>query len=134
MDVISREKRSEIMRAIKGKNTKPEIAVRKLLHSLGYRFRLHGKALPGSPDLVFASRKKAIFVHGCFWHGHACKRNRRPNSNQAYWMEKAANNKRRDARVKRALTKMGWKHHTVWECGLKKPALLAKRLQRFLDS
>jgi DNA mismatch endonuclease (patch repair protein) len=133
MDVVSREKRSEIMRAIKGKNTKPEIAIRKLLHGLGYRFRLHRKDLPGSPDIVFVSRKKVVFVHGCFWHGHACKRNRVPASNRAYWMEKIARNKRRDARVKRALTHLGWAHHTVWECGLKKPALLALRLRRFLD-
>jgi DNA mismatch endonuclease (patch repair protein) len=126
------ELRSRIMRAVKDKDTKPEWIVRRLLHAAGFRYRLHAKVLPGKPDLVFPSRRKAIFVHGCFWHGHDCARgDRQPKTNAAYWLAKIARNKARDAAHLADLKQAGWKAHVVWECELKKPGLLA-RLKRFL--
>ena len=120
MDVFSAEKRSAVMRAIKSTNTKPEIALRKALHRLGFRYRLNVKDLPGKPDLVFPKYGAVIFVHGCFWHGHRCKRgNRTPKTNRAYWTEKIARNKARDKKNKAALKRLGWRVITVWECQLK---------------
>lgn len=119
-DVFSPEKRSEIMRAVKGKDTKPEVALRKQLFALGYRYRLNVKGLPGKPDLVFPKYKTALFVHGCFWHGHKCKRGKRvPKTNEAYWTEKIARNKARDKKNTAALEKLGWRVIAVWECELK---------------
>lgn len=119
-DVFSKEKRSEVMRAVKGKDTKPEVALRKALFALGYRYRLNVKGLPGKPDLVFPKHRTVIFVHGCFWHGHKCKRGARtPKSNTDYWLEKIARNKRRDKKNAAALKKLGWRVITVWECELK---------------
>ena len=126
-DVFSPEKRSEVMRAVKGKDTKPEIALRKALFALGFRYRLNVKDLPGKPDLVFPKYKTVIFVHGCFWHGHRCKRGKRvPKTNRAYWTEKIARNKARDKKNAAALKKLGWKVITVWECKLREldPAAL----------
>lgn len=118
-DVFSPEKRSEVMRAVKGKDTKPEIALRKALHRLGYRYRLNVKDLPGKPDLVFPRHKTVIFVHGCFWHGHGCKRGRRvPKTNRAYWKDKIARNKARDEKNANALKALGWRVVTIWECEL----------------
>src|SRR5258708_32237927 len=119
MDRLTPESRSENMRRIKGKNTKPEMAVRRLVCSLGYRYRLHRKDLPGKPDLVFGTKRKVIFVHGCFWHGHerdGCLDGRWPKSNAAYWHPKLARNKERDAERLTALKKMGWRVLTIWEC------------------
>jgi DNA mismatch endonuclease (patch repair protein) len=125
--------RSRIMRAVKGKDTKPEWLVRSLLHAAGFRYRLHVKNLPGKPDLVFPSRRKVVFVHGCFWHGHDCARgDRQPKTNADYWLAKIARNKARDAQHLAALRADGWKPHVVWECEIKRPGLLA-RLRRFLD-
>lgn len=125
-------KRSAIMRAVKSADTKPEIIVRKLVHALGYRFRLHRNSLPGSPDLVFPSRKKVLFVHGCFWHGHRCKRGHRvPKTNTSYWLAKIARNKARDAKQIAALKRAGWQPLVVWECQLRKPDL-SKRLRALL--
>ncbi len=119
-DVFSPEKRSAVMRAVKSADTKPEIAIRKALHALGYRYRLHVKNLPGKPDLIFPKHRAVIFVHGCFWHGHSCKRGRRvPKTNTDYWLEKVARNKARDRKNTAALKKLGWRIITVWECEVK---------------
>ncbi|NOX81845.1 MAG: DNA mismatch endonuclease Vsr [Alphaproteobacteria bacterium] len=109
------------MRAVKSKDTKPEIVVRKALFALGYRYRLNVKHLPGKPDLVFAKYRTVIFVHGCFWHGHHCKRGARtPKTNTAYWTNKIARNKARDKKNAAALRKLGWRVITLWECKLNK--------------
>ncbi len=126
-DVFTKEKRSEVMRAVKGRDTKPEMLLRKKLHALGYRYRLNVKELPGKPDLVFPKFKTVIFVHGCFWHGHDCKRgSRQPKQNADYWLQKIARNKARDQKNKASLEKLGWRVITVWECELKEldPATL----------
>ncbi len=127
------EHRSWTMSRVKSKDTAPEMIVRRLLHSMGYRYRLHGKALPGKPDLVFAGRKKAIFIHGCFWHGHDCKRGARiPSTRQDYWLAKVGRNRERDARNVASLEQAGWSVLTVWECELKDRVALAARLSEFL--
>ncbi|MAW80049.1 MAG: very short patch repair endonuclease [Parvularcula sp.] len=119
-DVFTKEKRSEVMRPVKGRDTKPEVALRKKLHALGFRYRLNVKDLPGKPDLVFPKHKTVVFVHGCFWHGHRCKRgNRQPKQNADYWKEKIARNKARDKKNAKELEKLGWRVITVWECELK---------------
>ena len=134
MDRLSREARSELMSKIRGKNTKPELAVRSLVHRLGFRFRLHRKDLPGSPDLVFPSRKKVIFVHGCFWHYHSrCSHGRLPKTRVAYWTDKFERNRNRDKRVKRKLEKLGWRVFIVWECELHDLERICKKLQKFLE-
>ena len=108
-DVFTPEDRARVMRAVKGKDTKPEMIVRRLAHALGYRFRLHRKDLPGKPDLVFPGRRKVIFVHGCFWHGHECARgSRQPKQNAEYWRNKIARNVERDADNLQALERLGW--------------------------
>jgi DNA mismatch endonuclease (patch repair protein) len=122
------------MRAVKGKHTKPELAVRKLLSAMGYRYRLHRKDLPGNPDVVLPGRRAAVFVHGCWWHGHACKRGARiPVTNVDYWTGKIARNKARDAAARRGLRKAGWRSMIVWECELKRPERAAARMRRFLE-
>ena len=119
-DVFTPEQRSAVMRAVKSSNTKPEIALRKALFALGYRYRLNVKTLPGKPDLVFAKHRTVIFVHGCFWHGHDCKRGRRvPKTNRDYWTAKIARNRARDEKNEAALAALGWRVITVWECELK---------------
>ena len=119
-DIFTAEKRSAIMRAVKSSDTKPEIALRKALFALGYRYRLNVKALPGKPDIVLPKYKTVIFVHGCFWHGHDCKRGSRiPKTNRAYWTEKIARNKIRDAKNIDALSKLGWRVLVIWECEVK---------------
>ncbi len=121
------------MQAVKSKDTAPELLVRRLAHSLGYRFRLHRKDLPGKPDLVFPRLHKALFVNGCFWHGHDCARGARvPVQNRPYWTRKIARNKERDAATRTALTALGWKVAVLWECELKEPGRVAKRLAGFL--
>ena len=122
------------MQAVRSRDTTPEITVRRVIHALGYRYRLHVRSLPGCPDLVFPSRKKLIFVHGCFWHGHSCRAGvNRPRSNQDYWLSKLDRNKARDARNTNELRKLGWKTLTVWECQLKNVAALEKKIYRFLS-
>ena len=126
--------RSRIMRAVKSKDTTPEIAVRRLVHSLGYRYRLHRRELPGKPDLVFAPRKKVIFVHGCFWHGHDCKRGARiPKSNTNYWRQKISRNRERDAVTLHKLKTSGWDVLVIWECEVRDDGL-DRRLRCFLDT
>lgn len=118
-DVVSPEKRSQMMAGIKGKNTKPEIAIRKALFALGLRYRIHDKRLPGKPDLVFPGRKAVIFIEGCFWHKHDCHLFKMPSSRQDFWQAKIEGNRQRDVRVRSELQALGWRHLTVWECALK---------------
>jgi DNA mismatch endonuclease, patch repair protein len=133
-DVFSPEKRSRIMSAIKGKNTKPEIRVRKLLHAMGYRFRLHKKDLPGKPDIVLPRYKKIVFVHGCFWHGHkGCKRATTPKTRTGFWRNKIDKNRERDRRCVRQLRGKGYGVLTVWECEIKNLDKLTNRLKRYLS-
>jgi DNA mismatch endonuclease (patch repair protein) len=132
-DVYSPEKRSAVMRRVKGRDTKPELAVRKALTALGARYRLHRKDLPGKPDIVMPGRRLALFVHGCFWHGHDCLRGARvPKANRDYWVGKVARNRARDATSRAALEATGWRVETLWECELKDEAALRARLSRLL--
>lgn len=125
--------RSENMRRIRSKDTAPEMMVRRLLHGLGYRYRLHAKDIPGKPDIVFSARRKAIFIHGCFWHQHvACKEGRPPKSNDTYWRPKLERNQRRDQQNLEALTALGWQVLVVWECEVKCEPSLPERLSQFL--
>lgn len=127
------EERSRIMRAVKGQNTAPEMIVRRLLHKQGFRYRLHVKDLPGKPDIVFPRKKKAIFIHGCFWHGHDCLRgNRVPKTNQEYWIAKVHKNVQRDQRTMAALSEEGWKILILWECDLKNTQSLMDVLVNFI--
>lgn len=133
-DPLSPERRSAQMRTVRGQDTRPELIVRRLAHRLGYRFRLHRRDLPGSPDLAFPSRRKVVFVHGCFWHGHSCKRGARmPASNADYWRAKLARNVERDAAALERLATLGWRALVIWECELKDEGDLALRLRGFLD-
>jgi DNA mismatch endonuclease (patch repair protein) len=134
MDKLTPGRRSANMRAIRSKNTKPEVMVRQSLRAAGYPgYRLHRKDLPGRPDIAFVGRKKAIFVHGCFWHGHDCREgSRRPQSRPEYWLPKISGNQERDARHHAQLTAAGWEILTVWECEAK-AADLTDRLRSFLD-
>ncbi|HAU36282.1 MAG TPA: very short patch repair endonuclease [Phycisphaerales bacterium] len=133
MDTISREARSRLMSKIRGKDTGPEMVVRRLAHSLGFRFRLHVAGLPGSPDIVFPSRKKVIFINGCFWHDHKCKvAGRSPQTRRQYWQAKFARNRNRDRQVRRRLRNLGWRVLTVWECQTRNVDRLAAVLRAFL--
>jgi len=125
--------RSENMRRIRSKGMLPELAVRSLVQKMGYRFRLHRGNLPGKPDLVFVSRRKVIFVHGCFWHAHSCKTAHTPKSNISYWGAKLERTQFRDNSNLRALASMGWKTLIVWECELKSTKKVEKKLDRFLS-
>lgn len=132
-DPLSAERRSENMRAIRNKNTSPELRVRQIAHHLGYRFRLHRKDLPGKPDLVFVGRRKVIFVHGCFWHQHqGCREGRIPGTRPEYWMPKLARNVERDAMHLASLKEGKWKSLVLWECEIKDEAKLSARIRRFL--
>src|ERR1035437_4768917 len=133
-DVLSPEQRSRCMSRIRSKNTTPEIIVRRLAHRLGYRFVLHKRDLPGTPDLVFPRHMKIIFVHGCFWHRHSCKFGRpRPKQNAAFWDKKLTGNVERDRVSLRELRKLGWKVLTVWECQTENPRKLSLKLKTFLS-
>jgi DNA mismatch endonuclease, patch repair protein len=125
--------RSRIMKAIKPKDTRPEVAVRKALHAKGYRFRLHSKNLPGKPDIVLARFGAVIEVRGCFWHGHKCQNGRVPLANVGFWTAKLSRNKERDARNIRALRKMGYRVAEVWECQVATPAQLLKTVRRLTN-
>ena len=124
-DVVSPEKRSQMMAGIKGKDTRPELLIRRALHARGLRFRLHDRRLPGTPDLVFPSRKAVVFVEGCYWHGHDCHLFKLPSSRADFWSEKIESNRRRDIRVRQELQILGWRQLTVWECALKGRARLS---------
>lgn len=133
-DVFTPEKRSAVMAQVKGRGTKPELKVRKALTALGVRYRLNRKDLPGSPDVTMAGRRLAIFVHGCFWHGHDCARGSRvPKANRDYWLAKVARNKTRDAAAEAALIELGWRVETIWECDLKDAEGLRARLEALLQ-
>lgn len=121
------------MARVRGKDTRPELAVRRLAHAMGYRFRLHRRGLPGSPDLAFGPRRLAVFVHGCFWHGHDCPRGARvPKSNADYWAAKLRANRERDRRQLAALEEVGWRALVVWECEVADADALSARLRAFL--
>lgn len=116
MDVYDKTKRSAVMRCVKGRDTRPELVVRRLLHRLGYRFRLQRKDLPGKPDIVLPKWRAVIFVHGCFWHQHECPKATRPTSNAAFWNEKLDRNVKRDAENVQRLQEAGWRVFVAWEC------------------
>ena len=125
------------MAQIRATGTKPEMAVRRMVHAMGYRYRLHRRDLPGTPDLVFPARRKAIFVHGCFWHQHGdpnCMKASVPKSNQDYWLPKLKRNAERDADNQRKLIELGWKPMIIWECELEPEAEIAGRIREFLDA
>ena len=132
-DVYSVEKRSAVMRRVKGRDTTPEMTVRRALTRLGLRYRLHRKDLPGCPDIVMPGRRLAILVHGCFWHGHVCARGARvPKQNRDYWMAKVARNRTRDSQALAQLEALGWRVETIWECETKDEAGFATRLRNLL--
>jgi DNA mismatch endonuclease, patch repair protein len=137
MDTLDPKQRSERMSRIRGKDTAAEMTVRRLVHGMGYRYRLHRRELPGSPDLVFITRRKAIFVHGCFWHRHpdsACKLARLPKSRLDFWGPKLARNRQRDLEKQEELRAAGWDFIVLWECQINNVASLKETIQAFLSS
>jgi DNA mismatch endonuclease (patch repair protein) len=133
MDRISTEARSALMSKVRGKDTTPEMTVRRLSHRLGYRYRLHAKELPGHPDLVFPSRRKVIFVNGCFWHRHRCSSGREtPKSRMDFWLPKLERNRKRDIENQRRLRRMGWDVLVIWECQTRSLSSLEAKVTRFL--
>ena len=127
--------RRRIMSAVGQRDTKPEMLVRRLLHSMNYRYRLHRKDLPGRPDIVFGGRRKAIFVHGCFWHRHpGCSKASSPKTRADFWAEKFDRNVERDQQVERRLADVGWQSLIVWECETRTPDALSRKLRAFLES
>lgn len=131
MDTRTREQRSRIMRSVRSYDTGPELIVRKIVHSLGLRFRAHGKGLPGKPDLVLRRHRAVVFVNGCFWHGHGCSKGKLPKSRLDFWAPKISRNRERDALRMQQLTSDGWRVLTVWQCETKKPNSLRRRIVRF---
>ena len=135
MDNLSAERRSANMRAVKGRDTQPEMVVRRLAQGLGYRYRLHVAKLPGKPDMVFAKYRKAVFVHGCFWHHHKCKHGlQKPKTNRSFWTKKIAKNIERDVKNLRDLRTEGWRVLVVWECETRDETRLTKKLNGFLKT
>jgi DNA mismatch endonuclease, patch repair protein len=135
MDTLTPVERSERMRRVKGRDTKPERRLRALVWRLGYRYRKHRRDIPGNPDLAFVGRRRAIFVHGCFWHRHDCPSGRRaPKSRVAFWTKKFRQNVARDSVVAKALRRAGWKSLVVWECEIRKPEVIERKIRRFLDA
>jgi DNA mismatch endonuclease, patch repair protein len=133
MDRLSKERRSRLMSRVRSTNTTPELIIRSLVHRLGYRFRLHDKKLPGRPDLAFPGRKKVLFVHGCFWHGHEnCPKGKLPKSNLSVWRPKISKNRERDTRIAIEIAEKGWKSLTIWQCELKDIESVRKRIVQFL--
>jgi DNA mismatch endonuclease, patch repair protein len=133
-DVYPPEKRSAVMARVKGRDTRPEMVVRKLLWSLGARYRLHARGLPGKPDIVMPGRRLAVFVHGCFWHGHDCARGARvPKANRDYWLAKVGRNRARDIETRVKLEAAGWRVETIWECDLKDRSALQDRLKALIN-
>ncbi|HWE06984.1 MAG TPA: DNA mismatch endonuclease Vsr [Rhizomicrobium sp.] len=134
MDTFSAAERSAVMKRVRSKDTQPEMAVRSMVHRMGFRYALHRRDLPGNPDMVFPSRQRIIFVHGCFWHGHSCRSGRnRPASNTDYWIAKLNRNVARDSSNRRRLRSLGWRMLVVWECELKDPERLRARIARFFE-
>ena len=133
-DTLSAAERSERMSRVRSKDTKPELLVRRLLYSMGYRYRLHLRSIPGIPDIAFPNRKKAIFVHGCFWHRHeGCSNNRLPKSKLEFWKPKLEGNKIRDGRKQLELIEAGWRFRIIWECETKNPSL-SEQMKEFLEA
>jgi DNA mismatch endonuclease (patch repair protein) len=132
-DPLTPELRSKLMARIGPKNTKPELIVRRMLHSAGWRYRLHRKGLPGTPDIVFGSRKVALFVHGCFWHGHHCRLGRLPKTRPEFWSTKIAGNRARDALKVDQLVERGWRVMTIWQCGLQDSGAALHDIEAFLN-
>lgn len=135
-DTLTPAERSERMARVRSKGTKPEMLVRSLVHGMGYRYRLHRRDLPGCPDLVFPQRRKAVFVHGCFWHRHPdpeCKFARLPKSRLDFWLPKLEGNRRRDEANQAALLALGWRFLVIWECETKRPQYLVVKIKNFLD-
>ncbi|MCA9774541.1 MAG: DNA mismatch endonuclease Vsr [Myxococcales bacterium] len=134
LDPLTREERSERMGRVRAKDTGPEMAVRRLVFSMGYRYRLHSKRLPGRPDLVFPKFHKVIFVHGCFWHRHeGCARTRVPKTRRDFWFRKFKENRARDRKHQAALVALGWEYAVIWECEAARPDVVEKRVRRFLE-
>jgi DNA mismatch endonuclease, patch repair protein len=129
VDTLTKNQRSRLMAAVRGKDTAPELLVRSTLHRLGYRFRLHGADLPGRPDLVLARHKKVVFVHGCFWHRHSCSRATTPKTRRGFWLDKFLANQRRDARNYHTLKKSGWTVVVIWECEAYDASKLLRRIR-----
>lgn len=135
MDTLSPAERSERMRRVKSSDTAPEIALRQLVWSLGYRYRKNRRDIIGHPDIAFIGRKRAIFLHGCFWHRHDCALGRRvPKSKTAFWNAKFERNVRRDKQVQRELEAAGWRSLIIWECELRDPSKIERRVRKFLDA
>lgn len=135
IDTLTPSERSALMGRIRGANTKPEMLVRQLVHGMGYRYRLHRRDLPGTPDLVFPSRRKIIFVHGCFWHRHeGCRFAYEPKSRQEFWARKFEQNLKRDKAALAALRAAGWKVMIIWECETRNVEEISQRVRMFLDS
>jgi len=133
MDQAPSDLRRRTMQAVKSRDTKPELIVRRLAHAMGYRYRLHRQDLPGKPDLVFSARRAVIFVHGCFWHGHDCRRGARiPKTNRAYWTAKISRNRERDQAHQVLLTAQGWRVLVIWECQIRDADALRQSLRAFL--
>lgn len=132
-DIFSAEKRSWIMARIHSQDTRPELLVRSVVHRMGFRFRLGGAGLPGRPDLVFPRMKKTLFVHGCFWHCHHCRRASVPTSNTAFWEKKLLGNEQRDKQNYRKLKALGWSYLVLWQCELRKEERLLSKLKRYLE-
>lgn len=133
MDTRSPEQRRRIMQAVKSKNTAPELRVRRLLHAMGYRFRLHRKDLPGRPDIVLPKHRKVIFVHGCFWHAHGCSKGKPPKSRLDYWLPKLEQNVKRDRTKTEQLESLGWTVLVVWQCETQDIEALVNRIQGFVN-
>ncbi|WP_092621100.1 very short patch repair endonuclease [Roseospirillum parvum] len=134
-DTLTPSQRSERMSRVRARDTRPELAVRRVLHRSGYRYRLQGKDLPGRPDIVFRCRKKAIFVHGCFWHRHpGCALARMPKSRVEFWVTKLEGNRDRDLRNQAALIAMGWEFLVIWECEIGNTGAMEEKLRQFLGS
>jgi DNA mismatch endonuclease (patch repair protein) len=134
MDILTRQQRSALMSRIRGRDTGPEMIVRRLLYALGYRYRTHAKELRGRPDIIFRSRRVAIFVHGCFWHRHDCGHAYSPKTRPEFWAKKFLGNVKRDSAARRALRAAGWRVVLVWECQTERPLPLARRLTRLLGA
>lgn len=134
MDNLLPDQRSKLMSRIRGKDTRPEIVVRMLLREMGFAYRLHAKDLPGRPDVVNRKRRIAIFVHGCFWHGHTCSRAKLPSTNTAFWTAKISGNRKRDRRNLQSLRREGFHTLVVWQCQLRNPATVKRRLSRFVST
>lgn len=133
LDPLSPAERSERMSRVRCKDTKPELRIRKMIHGLGYRFRLHRSNLPGKPDVVFPRKKKVLFIHGCFWHRHDCSAGRRmPKSRKTFWRDKLNGNKRRDQLNQKLLRERGWDVMVIWECEVKSGSQLENRIHEFL--